>query len=447
MSGPGPREVSAARWREKSGCCRCGLAATIVAVALGDRAAVAAVPGSDARRSGGPGCSDPVPVLWLCGPCGVGKTTVAWEIYAELARAGAEVGYVDIDQLGMCFPEPAADPGRHRMQAENLNALVATFQAAGARYVVVSGVVHPVDGVYREMVPQAALRVCRLRADADDLTRRLLERHGAAANVPQELAEAEALDANNIGDLCIETTGRSVAEVVRLVHEHTTGWMAPASTHPPTRPVRSDRPRSAGADGPILWLCGPTGVGKSTIGFAIYTKTVIDRRIPGAYIDLDQVGFLSPTPSDDPANHRVKAHVLAALWRTFRAAGAQCLTIVGPAPNQATITTYTDALPAATFTVCRLHAGPDELTRRILLRGPGGSWAQPGDPLKDLPDAHLRDIADLAAAQAEALDQASVGDIRINTADHTAEQTADEIIAQTRWPHQPQTAPPRPSSP
>src|SRR4029079_1518738 len=40
-----------------------------------------------------------IPVLWLSGPPGVGKTAVAWEIYRRLARAGADPAYVDVDQL------------------------------------------------------------------------------------------------------------------------------------------------------------------------------------------------------------------------------------------------------------------------------------------------------------------------------------------------------------
>ena len=68
------------------------------------------------------------PVLWLCGPSGVGKTTVAWAIYSQLARTGASVGYVDIDQLGICHPEPANDPGRHRTQARNLDVVVGAYR-------------------------------------------------------------------------------------------------------------------------------------------------------------------------------------------------------------------------------------------------------------------------------------------------------------------------------
>ena len=92
--------------------------------------------------------SDLIPVLWLCGPPGIGKSTVGWEIFTQLAQAGIEAGYVDIDQLGMCYPEPASDTGRHRMKAQNLG---------------------------------AAITLCRLHAGAGELTRRIMLRgHGGS---------------------------------------------------------------------------------------------------------------------------------------------------------------------------------------------------------------------------------------------------------------------------
>jgi hypothetical protein len=45
------------------------------------------------RRS--PGGDDLIPVLWLCGPPGVGKTAVGWEIFTQLTGAGIPAGYVD----------------------------------------------------------------------------------------------------------------------------------------------------------------------------------------------------------------------------------------------------------------------------------------------------------------------------------------------------------------
>jgi hypothetical protein len=35
-----------------------------------------------------------VPVLWLCGPPGVGKTAVGWEVYTRLVRARRAPAYV-----------------------------------------------------------------------------------------------------------------------------------------------------------------------------------------------------------------------------------------------------------------------------------------------------------------------------------------------------------------
>jgi adenylylsulfate kinase-like enzyme len=75
---------------------------------------------------------DTIPVLWLCGPPGVGKSTVGWAIYSQLVQSGLQTAYVDIDQLGICYPAPAADPGRYRMKARNLGGVVANFRAEGA---------------------------------------------------------------------------------------------------------------------------------------------------------------------------------------------------------------------------------------------------------------------------------------------------------------------------
>jgi hypothetical protein len=110
-----------------------------------------------------------LPVLWLYGPAGVGKTTACWKLFTQLSGDGIPTGYVDIDQLGMCYaapsadnwaPEPESDPGRHRLKARALDAVVANAQGAGARCFVVSGVVDPVRGADVDLVPHAALTLC-----------------------------------------------------------------------------------------------------------------------------------------------------------------------------------------------------------------------------------------------------------------------------------------------
>ncbi|AIV32403.1 hypothetical protein NI25_01750 [Streptomyces sp. CCM_MD2014] len=375
------------------------------------------------------------PVLWLCGPPGVGKTTVAWEMYSRLVRAGIASGFVDIDQLGICYPEPVGDPGRHRMKAHNVDAVVAGFRAAGARCLIVSGVVDAARGVHVDLMRQAAVTVCLLRADREVLRQRFTGRGGPAGLVEELLREADALDAATFADTCVDTSDLPVNEVARHVEERTGGWPASALGRSCDVAEPSVVTAAGGnsalsqtepsAELPVLWLCGVTGVGKSTVGFQVYQR-VLGTGATAAYLDLDQLGFCRPAP-DDPGNHRVKARNLAAVWRSYRAAGARCLIMSGPVEDEATVKAYTDAIPAAELTLCRLHAGRQHLTERIMSRGQGGSWPQPGDPLRGQSVSFLLRVADQAVTSAAVLEDAGIGDLRIDTDGRTVEQVADAI--------------------
>jgi hypothetical protein len=69
-----------------------------------------------------------------------------------------------------------------------------------------------------------------------------------------------------------------------------------------------------------------------------------------------------------------------------------------------------------------------------MLRGHGGSWPQPGDPLAAQPIEYLLRVAASAAAEAEALEHTVTGALRVDTDGLTVEETADLIAARTRWP-------------
>jgi hypothetical protein len=246
------------------------------------------------------------------------------------------------------------------------------------------------------------------------------------------MAEADAVDQSNLGDFCINTTGLAVAEVTLRVREGAGRWPVLIDRGRPPREVATGAP--AAADGTVLWLCGATGVGKSRVGWEVYQRA---RRagLVAAFIDLDQVGFCRPAPGDDPDNHTLKSQNLAALWSTFRAAGAQCLVVVGPVSKGSDIKAYTRAVPAAALTVCRLHAGRDQLIERIRLRGQGQGWRAPGDPLRGQPEAHLLRVADKAAEEAEAMERAGLGDLRVETDRLSAEEVAAEVVTKAGgWP-------------
>ena len=64
-----------------------------------------------------------------------------------------------------------------------------------------------------------------------------------------------------------------------------------------------------------------------------------------------------------------------------------------------------------------------------MLRGHGGSWPQPGDPLVGQSTAYLLRAAASAIAEAEALEHAMAGALRVDTDGLTVEETADLIAA------------------
>jgi len=80
-----------------------------------------------------------LPVLWICGAPGAGKSVTAWSLFEKVVREGVAVAYLDIDQLGMLYPESDDDPERFRLKIEALNALIPNYIASGAQALIVSG--------------------------------------------------------------------------------------------------------------------------------------------------------------------------------------------------------------------------------------------------------------------------------------------------------------------
>jgi hypothetical protein len=103
----------------------------------------------------------------------------------------------------------------------------------------------------------------------------------------------------------------------------------------------------------------------------------------------------------------------------------------GPAPDETAIRHYTEALPKAKITVCRLHAEHDDLEQRILSRTHGGSWPQPGDQLRGQPTEYLREVATRAAADAQAMARAGIGDLWVDTTGRTVADVAETIVTVT----------------
>ncbi|MEV6039777.1 adenylyl-sulfate kinase [Nonomuraea sp. NPDC052116] len=350
---------------------------------------------------------DRLPLLWLCGPSGVGKSTVGWEVFDQLSRSGVRTAFIDGDQISMCHPLP--EGGTHPVRARHLAAMWPNFRREGAQCVVLSGFVFTDEevGRYTRLLPDAALTLCRLRVGPAELKERFLARGWRPDLVEQAIADAEALERTDFADVCVDTDGLSIAEAARTVLARAGGW--------PLARV------------PVLWFSGATAVGKSTVAYEVFSR-LIRSGVPAAYVDLQQIGVLRPVTDDA---QRLRAGNLAALWSGYRAAGARCLIVSGDAG----LDTYADSLPGAALTVCRLHAGPGTLAERVVLRGQGGGPAIPGDELKGLDPGALRQVAERAAREAEVLEHAGAGDLRLDTDGRSAAELAEEVLA--AWPGRP----------
>jgi adenylylsulfate kinase-like enzyme len=364
-------------------------------------------------------------VLWLCGPPGAGKSAVGWALYNGLARSATRAGFVDIDQLGMCIPAQPDDPERFRLKERNVSAVAANFRAAGCGALVVSGDLGLSTAISSVTVPGASLAIARLRASPAELRRRLTAR-GAPDLAAGALREAEELDRSSLADVCVDTDGLTISEVARLMRERCDGWPPERAASAWADQAAPAPPPVAGAEGEVLLVCGAAGVGKSAVGFEVYLRQLRAGRA-AAYLDVGQVGFMSAAPASDPGGHRLRARNLADLWRAYHEAGARRLVLSGTVSDARAAAVYAAALPAAEVTVCRLHAGPAALARRISRRGQGLSWPEPGDPLIGQPQARLRLAAERAAADAKALDHSGLGDLRIDTDGLAVGEVADLI--------------------
>jgi len=184
-----------------------------------------------------------VPFLWLCGPTGVGKSSVGYAIFQQVYRSGIKVAYVDFDQVGLCYPSPADDPHNHRVKAQNLGVVWRTYRAAGARCLIAVGGVpsREIVTTYADKVPGTDLTLCRLRAGPESLTERIFRRGlgrgpvipGPPASTSRQLLagtaaeairQARELDAADFADLCVDTDDRNVRQLARQVRERAGGW-------------------------------------------------------------------------------------------------------------------------------------------------------------------------------------------------------------------------------
>ncbi len=174
--------------------------------------------------------SNPVPVLVLSGPIGVGKSTVLGEVSDLLREMNESFVAVDFDALTQVFPQP--DPFGMGIGSRNLAAVWANAAAVGARRMVLASVIETdYDlGLILEAIPGADPFVIRLTADESTLGERIRRREIGSArgwHLERSFELADVLRRAGLEDAVVESDDRRLreigCEVLRVA-----GWPSPA---------------------------------------------------------------------------------------------------------------------------------------------------------------------------------------------------------------------------
>ncbi len=163
-----------------------------------------------------------VQVLVITGPVGVGKTSVARAISDLLGNAAVAHTMIDMDMLRWCYPSNPADPFHGQLGLQNLAAVWANYQAAGAQRVVMADVVETLTTVaqYEKAIPGAVVTVARLHAPVATLHARLAGREtGADLEWHQNRAIelAAQMEETALEDLRVDTEGKTVPEIAQEI--------------------------------------------------------------------------------------------------------------------------------------------------------------------------------------------------------------------------------------
>jgi hypothetical protein len=160
----------------------------------------------------------------------VGKSSVGWEVSAQLQAADVAHCLIEGDFLDQVHPAPADDPHRSAITERNLSAIWANFAALGHHRLIYTNTVSVLEGdMFARAMGGESLRIVRVLLTADEATARArltqreigsqIEPHiRRSAFMARHLEEHAPADA-----VRVRTDDRSIVDIARQVVV-ATGW-------------------------------------------------------------------------------------------------------------------------------------------------------------------------------------------------------------------------------
>ncbi|WP_073903108.1 adenylyl-sulfate kinase [Mycolicibacterium sp.] len=367
-----------------------------------------------------------LPVVWLVGTSGVGKSTVGWQVRADLAAAGVAAAFVDSDQLRLAVGLGGAF--ETELIARSLRALEPGYRDAGAALLVVAGLADD-PAHLSELLPgvrRADILVCHLHADDAAIRDRILRRGWQVHLAGSAVEYATRID-RGWADLRIDTSTLSPGDVAATVSRA-------ALAHLRRVPRDASRDAAEGTDGRcadgvsarVLLLAGPGGVGTSTIGFEVYRQLAKSGRRVG-YLDLHQLGFVGADPRGDQLA-LLRSRNARAAAATLAGTGIDTIVITADLVT-AKVVLDTPQWRDTDVMAFELHADPSTIAERIRLRAQGHAPPIAGDHRRGLSGSALDESINTSLTEASQRRFRIAGANRVSADAAEPATTATSIIS------------------